>query len=106
MAYLEKNLRRAEAMMADAFLYRAGAEHSLADLLAPRFFPKNDRMFPPRDGLPGAIGILFANDGAVWVEVAGHDGTSEQRPVLRPFVTSVVAPTAEPENLKLTRKAA
>ncbi len=87
MAYLEKNLRRAEALMSDAFLYRDGGEHSLAELLEPGFFPKNQRMM-----LPGTVGILFGSDGAMWVEVNGHDGTAEQRPVLRPFVMTAETP--------------
>lgn len=99
MAYNERFLRRAEAMMADTFLYRDGGEHSLAELLAPGFFPSNQRM------TPGDVGLLFARDGAMWVEVIGRD-LATQRPMLRPFVTSAPAEPVEDEQPKLTRKAA
>ena len=107
MAYRETKLRRAEALVSDTFRYNAGGEHTLAELLAPGFFPANLRLEV------GTLGLLFGSDGVAWIYVKGHDGTAAKRPVLELIQGGVAlalapepAPTPEAESLKPTRKAA
>jgi hypothetical protein len=96
--FREVSLYRAEAMMADCLRYdgrKTGA--TLAQLLAPGFFPSRARM--PADTLV----ILFAVDGVALAIVAGHDGTLEKRPVLALLQCAAVS---APATLPLTNTSA
>lgn len=76
MPYREIRLRRAEAMVTGTYRYNAAGEHTLAELMAPGFFPARPELEPD------TLVLLFGSDGVAWTYVKGHDGTLQKRPVL------------------------
>lgn len=96
--YRESHLISAESLFSSSAGYR-DRSITLAQMLAPGFFPA-------RVGLAlDEMVYLIASDGWVVAKVSGFD--IDRNPILEPPRSGIEpAPSAEPESLKLTRKAA